>query len=50
MQAYIARRLLLTVPTIFGVTVLIFLAMRVIPGDPLAMIQAEGSGTRILSS
>jgi peptide/nickel transport system permease protein len=50
MQAYIARRLLLTVPTIFGVTILIFLAMRVIPGDPLAMIQAEGSGTRILSA
>jgi peptide/nickel transport system permease protein len=49
MQRYIARRLLLTVPTIFGVTVLIFVAMRIIPGDPLAMIQSEGSGSHILS-
>jgi peptide/nickel transport system permease protein len=32
------------------VTVLIFLAMRVIPGDPLEMIQAEGSARRVLSA
>ena len=50
MQRYIARRLLLSVPTIFGVTVLIFLAMRVIPGDPLEMIQAEGSARTVLSA
>lgn len=50
MQRYIARRLLLSVPTIVGVTILIFLAMRVIPGDPLAMIQAEGSARRVLSA
>ena len=50
MQRYIARRLLLSVPTILGVTVLIFLAMRVIPGDPLEMIQAEGSARRVLSA
>ncbi|MDP3062901.1 MAG: ABC transporter permease [Chloroflexota bacterium] len=42
MQAYVARRLLLMIPTIFGVTVLIFLAMRVLPGDPLAAIAGEG--------
>ncbi|MDA0770682.1 MAG: ABC transporter permease [Chloroflexi bacterium] len=36
------RRLLLAIPTIFGVTVLIFLAMRVIPGDPLRSIIGEG--------
>jgi peptide/nickel transport system permease protein len=50
MQRYIARRLLLSLPTIFGVTVLIFLAMRVIPGDPLEMIQSEGSARRVLSA
>jgi peptide/nickel transport system permease protein len=49
MQRYILRRLLLTIPTIFGVTVLIFIAMRVIPGDPLAMIQSEGSGSHMLT-
>ena len=36
------RRLLLAVPTVFGVTVVIFLAMRVIPGDPLRSIIGEG--------
>ena len=36
------RRLLLAIPTVFGVTVMIFLAMRVIPGDPLRSIIGEG--------
>ncbi len=49
MFRYIVRRLLIAVPTILGVTLLIFLAMRVIPGDPLAMISAEGQSTRVLS-
>jgi peptide/nickel transport system permease protein len=43
-QRYLARRLVLAVPTIFGITVLIFVAMRVLPGDPLAMIASEGQG------
>ena len=38
MRRYIARRLLLAVPTILGVTVIIFLVMRIIPGDPVAII------------
>ncbi|MFG1422318.1 ABC transporter permease [Roseixanthobacter liquoris] len=49
MRAYILRRLLLVIPTLFGVTILIFVAMRVIPGDPLAMIEAEGQGKVILT-
>lgn len=49
MRTYILRRLLLAVPTLFGVTVLIFLAMRVIPGDPLAMMEASEGATIILS-
>jgi peptide/nickel transport system permease protein len=32
---YIAKRALYAVPAIFGVTVLIFIMMRVLPGDPL---------------
>src|SRR5438132_7495750 len=34
----------MAVPTIFGITVLIFVAMRVLPGDPLAVIATEGQG------
>jgi peptide/nickel transport system permease protein len=37
------------IPTLFGVTVLIFLAMRVLPGDPLASISGEGQSTRVLT-
>ena len=43
MSSYVARRLLLSIPTLVGITLLIFLAMRVIPGDPLAVIQGEGA-------
>lgn len=47
---YIAQRLLMSVPTVIGITVLIFLAMRVIPGDPLEMMQAEGTTTHVLTA
>src|SRR6185369_15030141 len=36
----LCRRLALAVPTLFGVTVVIFLLMNVLPGDPLAGILA----------
>lgn len=49
MRTYIARRLLLTIPTLFGITLLIFVAMRVLPGDPLKTIFFEGGGARILT-
>ena len=49
MRKYLAQRLLIAVPTIFGVTVLIFIAMRVLPGDPLSAISGEGGGTYVLS-
>ena len=35
MRKYLARRFLLTIPTLFGLTVLIFGAMRVLPGGGL---------------
>ena len=41
LQKYVARRLLLTIPTLFGVTVFIFLVMRVLPGDPLKTMGAD---------
>lgn len=37
MQRYIARRLIFGIPTLFGITVLIFVVMRLLPGDPLAV-------------
>jgi peptide/nickel transport system permease protein len=49
MTKYILNRLLIAVPTLIGITMLIFLAMRVLPGDPLALIMAEGSGKYVLS-
>ena len=44
MAKYLVRRLLTAVPTLFGITVLIFIAMRVLPGDPLARVGGEGQG------
>ena len=49
MRKYLGQRLLIAIPTIFGVTLLIFIAMRVLPGDPLSAISGEGGGTYVLS-
>src|SRR5580704_26348 len=49
MRKYLTQRLLIAVPTLFGVTLLIFIAMRVLPGDPLSAIAGEGGGTYVLS-
>src|SRR6266702_4637484 len=38
MSLYVARRLLLFVPTLVGVSLAIFIIMRVIPGDPATVI------------
>jgi peptide/nickel transport system permease protein len=49
MFRYITHRLAIMVPTIIGITILIFLTMRVLPGDPLALITSETSGNYVLS-
>ena len=49
MRKYLAQRLLIAVPTLFGVTLLIFIAMRVLPGDPLAAVSGEGGGMYVLN-
>jgi peptide/nickel transport system permease protein len=49
MQTYLLSRLAAAIPTIFGITVLIFVAMRVLPGDPVAVIASEGAGSQRLS-
>ena len=42
MTAYILRRLLLTVPTLLLVAVAVFVLIRLIPGDPVALIYGDG--------
>jgi ABC-type dipeptide/oligopeptide/nickel transport system permease component len=39
--AFIARRLLATIPTLFGVLVVAFLLVNVVPGDPVAEMVGE---------
>ena len=38
MRTYVGRRLLLVLPTLLGVSMIIFVAMRLLPGDPLVAI------------
>ncbi len=49
MQRYLMTRLLASIPALIGATILIFLAMRVMPGDPLATITSETTGTQFLT-
>jgi len=44
MRRYIVQRLLLMVPTLFGVAVLVFLLLRVVPGD-IVELKYAGTGT-----
>ena len=48
MQQYILRRVLLAIPALVGVTIIIFLAMRILPGDVLTVMFGE-EGTLQLS-
>ena len=43
MSKYIARRLLLGIPTLFGISLVIFAAIRIIPGDPTAVESDVGA-------
>jgi ABC-type dipeptide/oligopeptide/nickel transport system permease component len=46
--AYFVRRVLLTLPTLLGVAVFVFVLIRIVPGDPVAMmIAGEASPTDI---
>jgi peptide/nickel transport system permease protein len=50
MQRYILGRLLSAIPTLLGITILIFLAVRILPGDPVqAMLAGDGMGGVVLS-
>jgi peptide/nickel transport system permease protein len=49
MYQYVLRRLLYAIPTLLGITMLIFLVLRILPGDPLSILYGE-SGVGSLSS
>ena len=48
MQTYILRRLILALPAIFVITLIIFSAMRILPGDVLAVMFSDEDGFRLL--
>ena len=41
MRAYAVRRLLMVIPTLFLVTVLVFLSVRFLPGDVIDVMEAR---------
>jgi len=41
--AYLIRRLLMAVPTLLGVAIVVFVLLRVVPGDPIAMMIPPGA-------
>ncbi|MFF3504716.1 ABC transporter permease [Streptomyces sp. NPDC003247] len=43
MRRYLLRRLLLAVPTLLGVTVVVFAAVALVPGDPVAALLGPGA-------
>ena len=42
MYQYVLRRLLYAIPTLLGITMLIFFVLRILPGDPLVILYGEG--------
>ena len=47
MLAYILRRVLLMIPTLFGIMVLNFVVIQFAPGGPIEQIIAEIQGTAV---
>jgi len=45
MIGYIARRLLGAIPVLWGVATLVFVVMRLLPGDPAALMLSEAGGS-----
>src|ERR687885_2342800 len=43
MGQYVTRRILVSIPTLVGISVLIFLVMRVLPGDPVSVVFGQES-------
>jgi ABC-type dipeptide/oligopeptide/nickel transport system permease component len=41
MLAFIIRRILIVIPTLLGVTIIVFLMLRITPGDPAELLLGE---------
>ena len=41
MQRYLIKRLLIAIPTLIGITIVAFLLMYVLPGDPMAILMGD---------
>src|SRR5215467_8092554 len=52
MRSYFVKRILLMVPTVFGISIVSFLLIHLAPGDPaqLKFGEAERSGNQLLSA
>ncbi len=47
MHAYIIRRLLLIIPTLFGIMLINFVVIQIVPGGPVEQLIAQLSGTAV---
>ena len=50
MTKYIIRRLLQTIPVLFGVSILVFSLMFLIPGDPAQVMAGEGASEQTIEN
>ncbi|MBT3532452.1 MAG: microcin ABC transporter permease, partial [Rhodospirillaceae bacterium] len=50
MIAYIIRRLLLMIPTLFGIMLLNFVVLQFLPGGPVEQVIAQLTGTAVEAS
>jgi peptide/nickel transport system permease protein len=50
MLMFILRRLAQTVPVIFGVTIVVFIIMQLVPGDPAVLLAGEGATKETIES
>jgi ABC-type dipeptide/oligopeptide/nickel transport system permease component len=49
MSSYVLRRLLAIVALAFGISVIVFLIIRLIPGDPVAALLGTGAGDKVVA-
>ncbi|MGD8372464.1 MAG: diguanylate cyclase, partial [Syntrophobacterales bacterium] len=50
MLAYIIRRILLLIPTLLGISIIIFLMMHITPGDPAELLLGERATEKALEA
>ena len=50
MTAYIIRRLLLVIPTLFGIMLINFAVIQIVPGGPVEQMIAQITGTAVEST